>query len=205
MAKRSSQERAELRAKAIRALKARASPASQERIDQSFDELCIELISEWIVGEPRHESATQQAEYWIGRVYDDLITDEQPDPTRMYTRFSLSLPRAQYIARLLRAQQAGPWRASATAELRQCLENLEASAKPFGGSLRAKTERFERGISRGAFDELIVLYETAAVLVVDGARPSPPRRIPSSPGIAWFSITAETVLFLLAAIRKGGA
>src|SRR5690242_14512761 len=100
MPKRSPRERAELRMKAIGALKARASPASQQRIDQSFDDLCLELISEWIIGESRHESSTQQAEYWIGRVYDELITDEQPDPTRLYTRFSLSLPRAQYIARL---------------------------------------------------------------------------------------------------------
>jgi hypothetical protein len=85
MPKRSSQQRQELRAKAIAALGWRCSPVSQARIDEGFDGLCIELISEWILVEPRLESQTQQSEYWIGRVYEDLIIDEQPDPTTLYT------------------------------------------------------------------------------------------------------------------------
>src|SRR3954447_14626103 len=128
MAKRTAQERVALRARAVAALKARASAASQARIDQAFDELCVELVSEWIVADPRLESSTQQAEYWIGRVYEELITDEQPDPTRMYTRFSLSLARAQYVARLLRTRLASAWRASANDELLRCLASVEVKA-----------------------------------------------------------------------------
>lgn len=203
MPKRSPQARAELRTRAVEALKARASAASQARIDASFDDLCVELVSEWIVADPRPESATQQAEYWIGRVYEELIPDEQPAPTGMYTRFSLSLARAQYVARLLRTRLAAAWRAAATDELLRCLGSVGAKAKEAAAARQAKTQRFECSVSRVAYDELVVLYEATAVPGAEGQRPAPPRKMTSSPGITWFSITAETALLLLDCLRQG--
>lgn len=204
MPRRSSRERMQLRAKAMAALKVQASPESWSRIDHSFDELCVELVSEWIVGEPRLESQTQQTEYWISRFYEDLVTDEQPEPSRLYARFTLSLPRAQYVTRLLRARMASTWRATARDELRRCLEGAEAKARATDEKALS-TQTFDLSLSRGAFDELIVLYDFAAVLDAAGRRPAPPRRLPSSPRFVSFSVTAETVLILLTTVRNGGA
>jgi hypothetical protein len=205
MAKRSVQERADLRAQAVGALKQGASAASQATIDRSFDGLCVELLSEWILAEPRPESQTQQVEYWMGRVYDDLIVDEQPEPTRIYARFALSLPRAQYVTRLLRARMASTWRTAVRDELRTCLERVESKANQAAQAVPSQgaTQRFECSVSRGAYDELLVLYDAAAATATSGERPAPPRAMPSSPNIAWFSLSAETVLLLLATIRNG--
>jgi hypothetical protein len=200
MPRQSRPERERLRAHAITALKAQASPPSQARIDELFDALCIELIAEWIAGETRFESQTQQTEYWLTRCYEELFSDEQPDPTRLYTRFALSLPRAQYLARLLRVRMAPAWQSTVREELRHCLEDVEADAREADHLLQAKTQRFDCSLSRGAYDALLVLYE-AATGDATGQRAAPPRVLPSSPNIVWFSVTAETILAVLTTLR----
>jgi hypothetical protein len=186
------------------ALVAQASPSSRARIEAKLDAICVELVCEWIVGEARFESQTQQVEHWLGRFYQELWLDERPDPARLYARFGVSLPRAQYLARLLRARLAPAWRSAAREEVRRCLETVEADACEAGRQSQAKTQRFDCSLSRAAYDELLALYEATASQDAAGQRPAPPRVLPSSPNIAWFSLTAETVLAVLAALRDTG-
>ncbi|TSD89155.1 hypothetical protein FFK22_009275, partial [Mycobacterium sp. KBS0706] len=100
-------------ARAKAALEIDASPASRKRIESGYEALCVDLVSEWVLGERRHETQGQQAEAWIARFYDALHGDEQPDANRIYARYQLGLPRAQYLARLLRARRTAQWRAAA--------------------------------------------------------------------------------------------
>lgn len=191
-------------ARAKAALAIDASPASRARIESSYEALCVDLVSEWVLGERRHESQGQQAEAWIARFYDDLHSDEQPDPARIYARFQLGLPRAQYLARLLRARRSAQWRAAARVELRRVLESAEVRARAAAAAdpRQDQTLRFDLSLSRGAYDELVTLYDSVAAAVTGGDRPAPPAKKPSSPTLTWFSITAETILALLDALRR---
>jgi len=189
-------------ARAKAALAIDATPASRARIDSGYEALCVDLVSEWVLGERRYESPGQQAEAWIARFYDDLHSDEQPDANRIYARYQLGLPRAQYLARLLRARRTAQWRAAARAELRRVLDRAEADARAAADAGRAQVQRFELSLSRGAYDELVTLYDSVAAAVTGGDRPAPPAKKPSSPTLTWFSITAETILVLLDALRR---
>ncbi|KGM30353.1 hypothetical protein, partial [Inquilinus limosus] len=94
------------------------------------------------------------------------------------------------------------WRAAARAELRRVLDRAEADARAAADAGRAQVQRFELSLSRGAYDELVTLYDSVAAAVTGGDRPAPPAKKPSSPTLTWFSITAETILVLLDALRR---
>src|ERR1700733_7875312 len=79
---------------------------AQKLINAQLQAVAAELALEWITGERRFENQSQQTEHWLARLYEVLYPDEQPDATRIYTRFGFSLPRAQYLARLLLARRA---------------------------------------------------------------------------------------------------
>lgn len=189
-------------ARAKAALEIDASPASRKRIEAGYEALCVDLVSEWVLGERRHETQGQQAEAWIARFYDALHGDEQPNANRIYARYQFGLPRAQYLARLLRARRTAQWRAAARAELRQVLERAEADARAAAETGRAQVQRFELSLSRGGYDELVTHYDSIAAAIAGGDRPAPPAKKPSSPTLTWFSITAETILALVDALRK---
>jgi hypothetical protein len=191
-----------LLAKARDNLGAEASGAARQALEARLQSLAAELALEWIVGERRFESQGQQTEYWLARLYEELFVDEQPEATRLYARFGLSLARAQYLARLLLARRASHWRAAARVEVKALLAELEEGALGAQRADALKVQRFERSLSRGGYDELVVLYDAMASALHEDVRPAPPRRIPSSPSLVWFSVTAETVLKLLELVRK---
>ena len=43
------------------------------------------------------------------------------------------------------------------------LDKFDSAAKEAAAAKQAKTQRFECSVSRGAYDELVVLYEATAV------------------------------------------
>jgi hypothetical protein len=81
---------------------------------------------------------------------------------------------------------------------------MEADATKAQREGRGETMRFERTLSRGAYQELEVLFDGAVDSSSSPKRPLPPRRLPSSPKFIAFSVTAETVLLLIAAMLIGG-
>jgi hypothetical protein len=179
-----------------------ASKAAQDALKQRLASVATELALEWIVGERRFESQGEQAEYWLARLYEEIFVDEQPEARSIYDRFGFSLPRAQYLARLLRARRSAHWRSAARIEVVSALEGIEAKAKAAAAKDAARTQRFDLSLSRGGYEELIVRHDFVAAKVTGQARPVPPKRIPSSPNLLWFSITAETALAILTLIRE---
>jgi hypothetical protein len=184
------------------ALSIDASEEARRRIVQQFDRLCIELISEWLTGERRFESVGQQTEYWIARLYEELYVDEQPEAARLYARFSLPLPRAQYLVRLLLARRVAQWRVAARREAELTLGRFEGPARDAIKDKAGQVQRFETSLSNGGYNELIVAYEFIVRPMADRERPTPPLKLPSSPAVIWFSITAETLVALLEHFRK---
>ncbi len=141
-------------------------------------------------------------EYWLARIYEALYPDEQPNASRLYLRFGLPLPRAQYLTRLLLARRSAHWRDTAHAEVVAVLEPWEKDAAEAKKKGVGSSTPYKLSLSRGAYDELIVIYDRMAAPVAAKDRPSPPKREPSSPTMVWFQISALGVLALLEQIRK---
>ena len=183
-------------------LAADASKESTALIDARLEAVAASLALEWITGLRRFESQGQQMEYWLSRIYEALYPDEQPDATRLYVRFGLPLPRAQYVTRLLLARRSAHWRDAARQEVFHALEAFEKNAAAATKAGAGQTTRYEINLSRGAYDELIVIYDRMIGHLAGPDRPSPPKRAPSSPTLVWFSISAQGVLALLGQIQK---
>ncbi|CAN7487139.1 hypothetical protein LJR029_000907 [Caballeronia sp. LjRoot29] len=192
----------ELKARAQKSLGIEASAATKRRIEDRLHLVAQELVLEWVVGDRRFENQSQQTEHWLARLYEEVFSDEQPEANRIYARFGMPLPRSQYVARLLLARRSAQWRAAARAEAQTTLENVEAKSLEARKSKSASSQRFELSISPGGYDQLVVLYDFMASALSGPNRPAPPKRLPSSPSLIWFSITAEAVLALLELMRK---
>lgn len=188
--------------KAIANLAAEASDADSRAMKDRLPAVAAELALEWISGERRFENQSQQTEHWLSRLYEALYPGEQPDATRIYARFGLPLPRAQYLTRLLLARRTGQWRDAARNEAIGALETIEEKSREAVQKRAGKTQRFELSLSRGGYEQLVVRYDLLAGAKGEQDRPVPLKRTPSSGSLVWFSIAAETAIALLEALRK---
>jgi hypothetical protein len=189
-------------ARAMATLSIEASEEANNRLEGRLQSVAAELALEWITGERRFENQSQQTEHWLARLYEEIYADEQPDAGRIYARFTLPLPRAQYLARLLFARRTAQWRDAAHKEVLAELKRVEPKALEAEKMKAASTQRFDLNLSRGAYDQLVVLYDFLAKGIVGEERPAPPKKIPSSAALTWFSLTAETLLALLKLLRE---
>lgn len=192
-------------ARATATLSIEASDEARIRLEARLRTVAAELALEWITGERRFENQSQQTEHWLGRLYEEIYTDEQPDAGRIYARLTLPLPRAQYLARLLFARRTVHWRDAAQREVLGELTRVESKANEAEKMKSASTQRFDLSLSRGGYDQLIVLYDRLAKSMVGKERPAPPRKMPSSATLTFFSLTAETILALIKLMREGKA
>ena len=179
-----------------------ASPAAQANIKEKLSQLSTALVLEWLLGEKRFESQSQQTEHWLSRFYEDIFNDEQPDPNKIYQRFGLSLPRASYMARMLRARHAAQWRAAARKEVKTQLSRKKKDAETSKKNNTGDIDEFDLSFSKGAADELRVLYDRVSSSVDEKERPRPPKSKPSFGSTLWFAVPAETLLLILEAIEK---
>jgi hypothetical protein len=122
--------------------------------------LAVDLFLEWALNERRFERIGQMNEHWIALIEQAFFPDSEPDPNKLYERYALSLPKAQYVARLLIARRTAVWRARARKELRSRLEDIRADAE---AAVKAKSlsQPFDVILSRGAFDEFASAYSRA--------------------------------------------
>jgi hypothetical protein len=169
-----------------------------------LDMVAAHLLLQWIVGAARFDSQSQQTEYWLSTLYDEIFTDEQPDATRIYERFGFSLPRANYLARLLRARRAAQWRLAARVELKAQLERRRKDAEQAQEAKQAHIQEFDISLSAGAADELRVIYDRIAQFAAEHERPKPPKARPSFGNSRWLGIPAETLLLILKQLDAGG-
>jgi hypothetical protein len=136
--------------------------AEQAAAAGQLGHLALRLYLEWALNERRFDRAGQWTEHLIAETEAAFNPEKEPDPTQLYLRYALPLPRAQFVARMLLARQTSQWRAKARQELRQKLEPhfAECSALVANGS---RTEERDVILSRGAAEEFTVAYGQAYV------------------------------------------
>ena len=179
-----------------------ASDKAKGEIDGRIEAVAASLALEWITGVRRFESQGQQTEYWLSRIYEALYPDEQPDATRLYTRFGLPLPRAQYVTRLLLARRSAHWRQAARTEVTTALETFEKNAREAIKAGAGSTAFYKLSLSRGGYDELVVVYDRMVSQIAGQDRPSPPRKEPSSPTFVVCTLNALGLIALVERVRK---
>jgi hypothetical protein len=187
----------QLHQRALDALSTDASAQSVQKLTDGLHLLAAELMLEWLTGEKRFESQSQQTEYWLARFYDEMYPDEQPDATHIYSRFGLTLPRAGYFARLLRARATATWRSAARLELAKRLGEKKASALQEKADGQSSITDYDIGLSPGAADELRVQYDRLIASLAEGVQPRPPKVKPAFGGLRWLSVPADTLLLML--------
>ncbi|MGY3129333.1 hypothetical protein ACVWZM_000015 [Bradyrhizobium sp. USDA 4501] len=203
MAKPEDEARKALLERALALLATDASPAAKKNLKSNLESLATTLLLEWIVGDKRFETQSQQTEYWLSRFYDGIFVDEQPDATRIYERFGLNLPRSGYLARLLRTRRASQWRQAAREELKVQLERYKARAEEAKKEGQGHVTEFDVSLSPGAADEMRVVYDRLAAFVAERERPKPPKAKPSFGNSRWLAVPAETLLSILEALASG--
>ena len=179
-----------------------ASDEVRKRINEKLRDVASELALEWISGERRFENQSQQIESWLARLYEELFVDEQPTPAKIYARFGLPLSRSQYFSRLLFARRSGHWRDRARHDLKEQLRRFADKAERAINEKRGKTQSYEMSLSRGAFEELVPLYDRLADVASGEDLPAPPKRIPGVGTFVRCSITAEAVLAPIKELAK---
>ena len=95
-----------------------------------FSNFAFEVTCDWILGEKRFRSLTEQQIAWIEKLYIDIIPPtEKPSYDRLYNEFHLSAGQAQYIARVLTDKKLTQWRKVALTELNIELESKKEDAE----------------------------------------------------------------------------
>lgn len=187
----------DLRDRALETLSSDASTPAVKALKAKLETLSSVLFLEWLLGDNRFDSPTQQTEYWLSRFYDEVYTDEQPDASRIYGRFGIAIARASYLARMMRAQRMGLWRKQARAELKTQLQRQKARAEEVLKGDKGSLQEFDVSLSLGAEDEMRVLYDRAAAFVPERERPRPPKPRGGFGNSRWWGVPADTLLLLL--------
>ena len=65
--------RAELMERALANLCVDASPSVQVSMKDTLKSLAVILLLEWLVGDKRFESQSQESEYWLSRFYEEVF------------------------------------------------------------------------------------------------------------------------------------
>lgn len=76
--------------------------------------LAVEAWLNWLSGEKRYNSLTEQYTDWIEKIYQHLLPEaEAPSFRRLFNSFNIPYGQAQYIARVLYNKDMQWWRAQA--------------------------------------------------------------------------------------------
>ncbi len=202
---------AELTEEAVRNLSRGADDETSARVKADLPKIAAILALEWITGDRRSETISQQTQSWLTFLYERLYTDEEPSAADIFARFDLPLSRAQYLARMLPAQFSQE-RAEQGEKLdRQRAQSASDEARGELGrafephvqditDANARQKPFDIAVSRAAYDELLAiidLQETGA-----GAELlRPPQRTASTPARIYFTIRGYTLLRVLDALN----
>lgn len=101
----------------------------RDRLLSEFALLGFEHFYEWMSGQKRFRTLTEQYISWLEDVYTRLLPeDEIPSYARLYNRFNIPYGQAGYIIRVLNEKELPHLRLRAREELKAELEKCEKQA-----------------------------------------------------------------------------
>src|SRR5262245_9306035 len=154
---------------------------------------------DWLSGRKRYRSVTEQSIDWLSSIYTQILPQEEPSESRLYTHFNLPYGQAQYLARVLRDQHQGVWRTKALTALRDSLKVRVDEARQWIKESRGE-ERMTFLISKGSRVELSSVLGTLAQRGTPGLSPVRPEGTMGS--YSYVSVAAADVVPILKEIDK---
>jgi len=128
-------------------------------------ELAVGSWVDWLSGQGRYTSLTEQYTEWIESIYVRILPkDECPTADRLYNSFNVPFGRAQYIARVLSDKTLTRWRQRAIERLRSAmatrLDEVEGWVKKGDGELNAeiRVDKLSYRELKGVCDRLFEQY-----------------------------------------------
>ncbi len=161
--------------------------------------LAVDSWVELFAGRKRYRSLTEQYIEWLGDIYDQVLTTEEPNESRLFSQFGFPYGQAQYFARILRNQRLGTWRKKALQRLRQVLSGGLNEAQKAVKQDRPE-ERMEFQMSKGSRLELTAILST--LLDADTPGILPVRDVGTVGNYITISIAASNVGMVLKEIDK---
>jgi len=124
-----------------------------------FAQLAFETFAEWITGQTRFRSLTEQHIAWVEALYEALLpAGEVPTVERLYNGFNMTHGQAAYISRVLGEKNLPRWRQQATKEVKDALKKKKEVAQKWVADDNAVKE-CEVRLSKLAGRELLRLAE----------------------------------------------
>jgi hypothetical protein len=186
----------------VDSLMASFASAGTELSDAQLAAIVNLAVDSWVelfAGRKRYRSLTEQYIEWLGDIYDQVLTSEEPNEGRLFSQFGFPYGQAQYFARILRNQRLGTWRKKALERLKQV---LSAGLKEAQKAVQQKRpdERMEFQMSKGSRLELTAILST----LLDANTPGiiPIRDVGTVGNYITVSIAASNVEMVLKEIDK---
>lgn len=198
---------AELTEEAVRNLSRGADDETSARVKADLPKIAAILALEWITGDRRSETISQQTQSWLTFLYERLYTDEEPSAADIFARFDLPLSRAQYLARMLPAQleedRTIERQRRARSERRVVLlAGLETREKRAAESADPGHADTELSLPKEVYTELLTVFDEIASTQSADTSLRPPQRSTTTPGRVYFTIRLATLIALLDFLRK---
>jgi hypothetical protein len=130
----------------------------QEEVAGALAQLAVDAWIDWLAGDQRYNSLTEQHTDWFEQIYTQLLPEsEVPSADRLYNSFNVPFGRAQYIARVLSNKRLTHWRELAVQRLREAMAAKLADVDKWvaAGETGAKAEIV---IDKLAFLELQAIH-----------------------------------------------
>lgn len=87
-------------------------------------ELAVNSWIDWLSGDARYTSLTEQYTEWIEQIYTYILSeDEPPSVDRLYNSLNIPFGQAQYITRVLSNKTLTHWRSKAIEQLKSVMDN----------------------------------------------------------------------------------
>lgn len=102
----------------------------EDEIIEKFALIGFEQFYNWISGNKRYRTLTEQHIAWLENVYTRLISDDEvPSYSRLYNKFNIPYGRAGYMIRVLNERNLPYLRDKAREELLEALEEVRENAQ----------------------------------------------------------------------------
>jgi hypothetical protein len=170
--------------------------------DEQFNTIGRLALESWIdlfSGAKRYRSLTEQYLEWLGIIYTEVLTEEEPSERRLFSQCHFPYGQAQYLARILREQQMGMWRDKALQMLKQLLSDRLKEAREWVRNSRGE-ERMVFQMSKGARVELNTIIDSLLEANTKGISPVRPEGTMGS--FIALSLAASNVEMVLKEVEK---
>jgi hypothetical protein len=106
-------------------------PAKVDNLCNTFAQLAFFEWSNWLSGDRRFLSLTEQTIERVAQIYQKILNTQQPKVSQLYNQLNLPHGQASYICRVLNERTLSVWRKQGLTELKKALLQKRKTASDY--------------------------------------------------------------------------